>query len=89
MKINLDTFTQEQLENFAIHVRDHPRTYAKRYFPGEKGNVKTIKALSHYCWNKATAMECERERKSVQEKMYLNICGKIYNDLPDYAKWRE
>lgn len=52
-----------------------------------RGTVRALKDCANYAANKGTAMQC-RERGHVQTALqYENIADKIYNRLPEYARW--
>ncbi len=51
------------------------------------GVLGVVRSLKTYAWNKATAM-AYRERGAIKTALqYENLCERIYNDLPEYARW--
>lgn len=88
INLNLDSYiSTEQLQETGIELNNHPRLYADKYFHGQINPVKTVKWLMAYTWNKSTAMRLRTEGKIDIAIKYEKICEKIYNKLPDYAKW--
>lgn len=52
-----------------------------------KGTVSACRAVANYASNKATAMQC-RERGHIETaRQCEGIADRIYNTLPDYARW--
>jgi hypothetical protein len=65
-----------------------PISFARQLFPeAPKGFVRATKDLGNYASNKATAMRCRLDGKINEALMYEGICERIYNELPEYAKW--
>lgn len=85
---NLDAMSTSELHAFAAEVRGvRPITIANRLFGKEKGRVTAIKDLKNYAWNLITARAC-RLRGDIQTALqYEEICEKIYQGLPAYARW--
>jgi hypothetical protein len=88
--LNLDSMERDQLIDFAARFVGHgvrPIRAAKELFPEQpKGYVQATRDLRNYAWNKATAMACRLEGKIDTAIAYENICDRIYNELPEYAK---
>ena len=84
---NLDAQTDDFLWEFWNFAR-HSTLLARQLFPGRsKGHVQALGRLAGYAANKATAMRC-RERGRIQEALgYESICDRIYDDLPEWARW--
>jgi hypothetical protein len=88
MDLNLDSETSEDLMHFWQRTNSvRPISFAKQLFPTiPKGFIAATKNLGHYASNKATAQNL-RLRGDVQTAMmYENICDRIYNELPEWAK---
>ena len=52
-----------------------------------RGTVKAMRDCANYAANKSTAIHC-RGRGDIQSAlMYENIANRIYQSLPEYAKW--
>lgn len=88
MELNLDSETPEMLWEFWKRTNSvRPISFAKQLFPNrEKGYVRATKDLGCYASNKATAMSCRLEGKIDSAIVYENICDRIYNELPSWAK---
>lgn len=68
------------------HDRSHGT--AALIFPEKpKGYVRATKDLAHYAANKATAVRLRLEGKIDRALYYESIAERIYNNLPEYAKW--
>ena len=90
LNLNLDSYINpSNLQDTAIALNNHPRLYAKKYFPGWDNHkpVNAIKLLIAYAWNKSTAMQLRLDGSIDTAIKYENICNKIYGKLPDYARW--
>jgi len=69
------------------------RAYAAKMFPARPpGYVKTLQNIGHFFNNWSTAKRQRAENPNYAghdtPQMYLNIAKRIYDQLPDYAKWR-
>jgi len=88
--INLDDFTtdQEKLMDVWAAIHFWPRVSAKVLFPHKmKGYVSTTVNIGHYASNKATAMRCRKEGNIKSALIYEQICERVYNNLPTWARW--
>lgn len=87
--LNPDAMNVEELETFAHSARGlRPVTKARNFFCGTpRGYVSAFKNIRHYCSNKAVAMRCRARGEITTAQQYESICERIYNELPDYAKW--
>jgi hypothetical protein len=85
---NLDCMSYEELRSFAVAVGSAPVKTARELFPDrQRGYVRAALKLKGYAWNKLTAIAC-RQRGDIEAAMvYENICDRIYDDLPEFAKW--
>jgi hypothetical protein len=81
--MNLDKLTDHELVVIYQRFHRHPRLMARSLWPGRPGAVKAAKNMGAYAINRATAL-----RHPDEADTYLAICEKIYNDLPEYARWR-
>jgi len=52
-----------------------------------RGYVAATRSLAHYAYNKSTAMRCRLKGDINAALNYEAICERIYDNLPDYAKW--
>ena len=88
--LNLDSMEYDQLVDFAARFIGHgvrPIRAARELFPEQpKGYVESTRMLRCYAWNKATAVSLRIEGKIESAISYENICDRIYDELPDYAK---
>jgi len=89
MDYNFDAMDAEDLWAFWQKIETiRPIRFARTLFPDRpKGYVTATIALGCYASNKATAMQC-RLRGEIQTAInYEGICERIYNRLPEYARW--
>lgn len=86
---NLDAMTSEDLRAFWLSTNGvRPIRKARELFPARPtAYVSTTKDLGHYASNKATAMECRLRGTIDAASMYEDICERIYQKLPVYARW--
>jgi hypothetical protein len=84
---NLDSMTRDELLAFA-QVYSRPQRVRAQHLVGHRpGYIRAVKDLANYASNKATAMYC-RERGDINgAMMYESICDRIYNKLPQFARW--
>jgi hypothetical protein len=87
--LNLDGMIIEELMEFWNHAHSvRPIALARQLFPNApKGYVRATKDLGNYASNKATAMQCRLDGKIDAALSYEAIAERIYNELPEYAKW--
>lgn len=65
-----------------------PRRIARAVFPDRpKGYVRTCKTLAHYACNKAVAMGLRTKGQIDRALVYEHVCDRIYDRLPEYARW--
>lgn len=86
---NLDSMSVEELRAFANDIGNgvRPIAAARRMFPGRgEGAVNATKSLRNYAMNKLTAMTLRAEGKVEEARKYEEICDRIYNSLPDWAR---
>lgn len=88
-ELNFDATDPETLWQFWTHTnRPRPIAFARTIFPDRpKGYVAVVKALGHYAANKAVAMRLRAEGQVVSALQYEDICDRIYDRLPEWAKW--
>ncbi|MHC4299607.1 MAG: hypothetical protein ACYS7Y_20195 [Planctomycetota bacterium] len=87
--VNLDGMHESELYVFAAATRGtSPRRAARRLFPEmPSGVLQVVRDLKNYAWNKVTAMACRSRGEIDTAIMYEGICERIYEDLPEYARW--
>jgi hypothetical protein len=87
--MNLDAMSGDDL--MAIWSKSNsvkPVSFARELFPTKpKGYVRATKDLGNYASNKATAMQCRLAGNIQTAIMYEDIADRIYDNLPEYAKW--
>jgi len=79
----------EDLYAFAHATRGvQPRAAARRIFgTAANGRTAAVRELRAYAWNTITARAC-RLRGDVETALkYEAIAQRIYDDLPDFARW--
>ena len=89
MDLNLDALPLNELEAFATRCGTCGcyAAVAKELFPARpKGYRKAADRLSHYAWNKLTAMQCRLRGDIETAARYETICDRIYAELPEWAK---
>jgi hypothetical protein len=79
----LHQMTSDELMQFYNEARSHPRLVAKELLDNKPGSVAAARDLAHYAANLATAKSLPEDSDGRQK--YLAICGRIRQDLPDYA----
>ncbi len=86
--INLDEIDSAELYAFVDATKGSGRRRtARRMFKGEKLSVQAVDSLHNYAYAKATAI-AHRMRGDIKTAMhYESNCYRIYNDLPEYARW--
>ena len=85
---NLDAMDPNELWTIWRSWRFASRKMASRLFPDKpKGYVGTMQTLACYASNKATAMGCRLSGNIQSALVYENIADKVYDRLPEYAKW--
>jgi hypothetical protein len=86
---NLDGVAPSELWEFWSATNSvRPIRMARRLFPDRpKGYVAVTRNLGCYASNRATAMKCRAEGKISIALDYEAICDRIYDRLPEYAKW--
>jgi len=90
--MNLDCIPKEELEWFAhkfVGSSNNPEAAARILFPEE--DLFSAAAVTHrlyvYACKKITARTFREEGYITSAVADENTCDRIYNDLPDYAKW--
>lgn len=87
---NLDAMSPDALwawsARFGNGVR--PISAARDLFPDRpEGFVGVARDLKNYAINKAVAMKERAEGRIVSAQVYETICDRIYEGLPDYARF--
>lgn len=88
MSINLDdafTGTAGYMDFWNKHQGG--RKHRELFPAGGKGTRKATADLANYASNKATAMGCRLRGDIEGALMYEAICDRIYQGLPDFARW--
>ncbi len=83
---NLDAEDTETLWAFQQHHQDG-RHYREIFPAGGKGTKSAAGDLSCYAANKATAMVERLAGRTVSATIYEDICDRIYDGLPQWARW--
>jgi hypothetical protein len=89
---NLDTMSIEGLHAWAVKYTRNtcvkPRLLARELFPEQpKGYVSAMYDTGNYAWNKYTAMQCRLRGEIDPALMYEAIADRIYEKLPEFARW--
>lgn len=86
--MNLDNAIFDDLQLLIGGMTEQPTQYALQLFPEQPtGYVETAKLIALYA---TELLEARRYRAQghVQDAIALEKkCQKIYNDLPEYARW--
>lgn len=87
--LNLDSMAINELWSFWKRTNSvRPIAFARQLFPNApKGFVRTTKDLGNYASNKATAMRCRLNGEINTAMSYEIICDRIFDGLPEYARW--
>lgn len=86
--MNLDGIDVDELWALHERLRQHLVTEARRLFPDcPPGYVAAARTLRNYAANKATAMKLRAEGKISAAMTYETICDRLYQELPDFARW--
>lgn len=84
----LDEATQEELRRFWQLTHTGARSAARELFPDRpKGFCTATKDLGAYAANKVVARNLRLKGDIAQALEYEGICERIYNSLPDFARW--
>ena len=82
---NLDGMFQDDVQAWWEQHKDKP---AATIFPRKpKGYIGAFADLLSYAYNKSTAMQFRIGGDIPQALKYEEMCDRIYNRLPAYAKW--
>lgn len=83
---NLDCETSDDLLAFwTKHQRG--RSYLALFPSGGVGTKRATADLANYASNKATAQTCRLLGDIRSAAMYEDIADRIYEGLPEFAKW--
>ena len=86
--MNLDGIDSDELWALHERLRQHLVAEARQLFPDRpQGYVAAARTLRNYAANKATAMKLRAEGKIATAMIYEQICDRLYDDLPDFARW--
>lgn len=86
---NLDCLNVAELRELTkLTTGNRPINTARALFPNNVvGRVRAVKDINAYAWNKITARWC-REAGDIESALkYELICERIYQRLPDFARW--
>lgn len=83
---NLDDMTQEDLNAFT-HKHYRGGQYRLLFPEGGRGTQTAAKDLYNYAANKHCAMSQRKIGNITTALKYEEICQKIYDDLPTFARW--
>jgi hypothetical protein len=85
---NLDCMDAEDTHEAAIQMQRGGRKLARVMFPDRpKGYVRAVKDLANYAYNSATAQRYRARGDVAAARQYEAICNRIYDCLPEFAKW--
>jgi hypothetical protein len=86
--MNLDATDKDELWDLHERLRQHLVAEARKLFPDRpEGYLRAARTLKHYAANKATAMKLRAEGKISTALTYESICERLYDGLPDFARW--
>lgn len=86
--MNLDGIDKDDLWDLHNRLHKHPVIEARKLFPCRpRGYVVAARTLSHCAANKATAMGLRLTGKIAEALTYEAICERLYDELPDFARW--
>ena len=83
---NLDAMGAGELMEFWSKHRSG-RKFLDIFPDGGLLTMHSTAKLANYAANKATAMRCRLEGNIQTALKYEQICDRIYNELPEWAKW--
>ena len=81
---NLDH--SDDLMTFWAHYQ-RGRNYRELFPDGGKGTKRATANLACYASNKHAAIHCREHGDVKNALMYESICDRIYNELPESARW--
>ena len=85
---DLDTASQEQLEEAWREWEAHPATAANSFFPGfPDGRISAVLDLAQFARRKRLAVKCRLDGHIDRAMILEDQCEGIYDQLPDYARW--
>jgi hypothetical protein len=89
---NLDNqFSEDELMDLWADFNRPTKDLLALLWPGRKeppsGARRALKDMANYASNKATAMRERLKGAIPTAQMYESICERIYDDLPDWARW--
>ncbi len=83
---NLDCMYEDELRAFA--VTQPSRKKAREMFPTRPpGYTVAARNVGSYAANKATAMGLRASGEIAQALLYEEVCDRIYQKLPWFARW--
>ena len=85
---NFDCMDSESLWAFWRQYNRPTLADCRLLFPDTpKGYTRAAKMLANYASNRATAMGCRESGHMETALSYDRICARIYDRLPEFAKW--
>ena len=85
---NPDGMDADALWDFWKQTQQSCRQTARRLFPDRpRGYVRATADLGNYAADKATALRQRAQGDIPTAQTYETICERIYDRLPDYARW--
>ncbi len=86
---NFDCFIDENdIQKWLDEHQPVTTNIARQVFPHQPvGYVKTTKVLCEYAAHKITAMKFRKEGKMQAALLSEEECDRIYDSLPQFAKW--
>ena len=86
---NIDTMNKAELSLFVRRTSGiYSRNYASTIFDGKpEGYADAVKALCKYARNLAVARASRLHGDIQTALLHEGSCDRIYNSLPDYARW--
>jgi hypothetical protein len=89
LRENLDALSVDELSYIGFNpIGVRPISLARKLFPlNPNGRVRAVRDLHNYAANRATAMICRERGEITTALQYESICDRIYDSLPDFAKF--
>jgi hypothetical protein len=87
--MDLDKLNIHELVVIYRMLSGHPRLSAKNLFGKREKAVRAVKDMANYAINRVTALRLQDEGKNTEADRYLEICERIYQELPEFAQWRK
>jgi len=87
---NLDRMSEDKLMDFWARYHRPTKKTINELFPGwpQRGLRKTVSALANYASNKAAEKASWRRQDRTATNIYKKTAAMVYDDLPDYARFK-